>query len=399
MQSTDSFQPLQLKGEVLDMEFTVDTDHRKRRRNRTTQSCLNCHTSKRKCDRKRPCQRCIQLGLTGLCVYEIDDPALRDDPSVDESTRLRNRIAELESLVRELRGKPHPRWAESTFGNGDPNEKWHSRAAKCQPLAKRRGHSPARLGLGDIRSQSALMSPVKSEPSGENGGLYRFTPSPTSARYNGYDQQGQQQQPGFDGSYSNTPSTSPSVNYTNGNGSGPIPSSYSDGGYNLSGSDDGNVYGSDQYNQNICSCRTNPATGLAYIGLAQQLQSSLSSLRQYSHHPSNTTCSLYRRIVDLDNAMQYVPVARSQTADQAHSSHLSGNEPTETHPLSTNGFASALPDRDITTPLSASSGHGSFHTGSSAGVAPQEWNALAAAGYNPYFPVHTEHNLYQQVIT
>lgn len=28
----------------------------------------------------------------------------RDDPSVDENTRLRNRIAELESLVRELRG-------------------------------------------------------------------------------------------------------------------------------------------------------------------------------------------------------------------------------------------------------------------------------------------------------
>lgn len=73
-----------LKGEVLDLEFTLDSDHRKRRRNRTTQSCLNCHTSKRKvrrptplspfnpiltfeassqCDRKRPCQRCIQLGL------------------------------------------------------------------------------------------------------------------------------------------------------------------------------------------------------------------------------------------------------------------------------------------------------------------------------------------------
>lgn len=54
-------------------------------------------------------------------MYEIDDPALRyvfclpkktqthyirsrDDPTVDENTRLRNRIAELESLVRELRG-------------------------------------------------------------------------------------------------------------------------------------------------------------------------------------------------------------------------------------------------------------------------------------------------------
>ena len=75
MMSTDAFQPLQLKGEVVDLEFTIDTDHRlvslllftsrlinrvgplyprsspknrKRRRNRTTQSCLNCHTSKRK---------------------------------------------------------------------------------------------------------------------------------------------------------------------------------------------------------------------------------------------------------------------------------------------------------------------------------------------------------------
>ncbi|KAF8207731.1 hypothetical protein K438DRAFT_1814127, partial [Mycena galopus ATCC 62051] len=46
----------------------VRPDHRKRRRNRTTQSCLNCHTSKRKCDRKRPCQRCIQLGLVSCVV-------------------------------------------------------------------------------------------------------------------------------------------------------------------------------------------------------------------------------------------------------------------------------------------------------------------------------------------
>jgi hypothetical protein len=29
---------------------------------------------------------------------------IRDDPTIDEATRLRNRIAELESLVRELRG-------------------------------------------------------------------------------------------------------------------------------------------------------------------------------------------------------------------------------------------------------------------------------------------------------
>ncbi|KAE9411428.1 hypothetical protein BT96DRAFT_912009 [Gymnopus androsaceus JB14] len=92
----------------------ADDDHRKRRRNRTTQSCLNCHTSKRMCDRKRPaCARCTQLGLTGLCVYEVDDPTQQTD-SQDESSRLLKRVAELEGVIRELKNKPHPRWASSS---------------------------------------------------------------------------------------------------------------------------------------------------------------------------------------------------------------------------------------------------------------------------------------------
>lgn len=28
MMPTDSYQPLQLKGEIMDLEFTIDTDHR-----------------------------------------------------------------------------------------------------------------------------------------------------------------------------------------------------------------------------------------------------------------------------------------------------------------------------------------------------------------------------------
>jgi hypothetical protein len=184
--TSDQFQPLQLKGEIMDLEFTVDTDHRKRRRNRTTQSCLNCHTSKRKCDRKRPCQRCIQLGLTGLCVYEIDDPALRDDPTIDETTRLRNRIAELESLVRELRGKPHPRWAETSFRDGDPSEKWHSRATKCLPSSnKRRAPSPELVqdqNPSHTRLQSTMLTPIKTESSSDSSShLFRFSPSPPAA--------------------------------------------------------------------------------------------------------------------------------------------------------------------------------------------------------------------------
>ncbi|KAJ3575100.1 hypothetical protein NP233_g1326 [Leucocoprinus birnbaumii] len=97
-----------------DVKPAAEGDHRKRRRNRTTQSCLNCHTSKRMCDRKRPaCARCTQLGLTGLCVYEVDDPNQCSDPQ-DESARLLKRVAELEGVIRELKNKPHPRWIQAT---------------------------------------------------------------------------------------------------------------------------------------------------------------------------------------------------------------------------------------------------------------------------------------------
>ncbi|KAJ7113815.1 hypothetical protein C8R44DRAFT_589921, partial [Mycena epipterygia] len=70
------------------------------RRNRITQSCLNCHATKRMCDRKRPCSRCCQLGLTGNCVYETDDPSTHGKQ--DERTRLISRIAELEGVIREV---------------------------------------------------------------------------------------------------------------------------------------------------------------------------------------------------------------------------------------------------------------------------------------------------------
>lgn len=124
-----------------------------------------------------------------------------------------------------------------------------------------------------------------------------------------------------------TPSSSPSIPYHGGPNPGSVPSSYSDGGsYTLSGSDDGNPYNADQYSssgsaQNFCPCRTSPGTGVAYISLAQQLQSSLNSLRQYSHHPPNTSCLLYRRIVELNNIMQYVFVAFSLLS-QAIAAHF-----------------------------------------------------------------------------
>ncbi|KAK2463380.1 hypothetical protein APHAL10511_004606 [Amanita phalloides] len=393
MLPSESFQPLQLKGEIMDLEFTLDTDHRKRRRNRTTQSCLNCHTSKRKCDRKRPCQRCIQLGLTGLCVYEIDDPALRDDPSVDENTRLRNRIAELESLVRELRGKPHPKWAENNFRDGDPTEKWHSRAAKCTSISKRNGHTVD--GTNGTRgvSNMSLLSPIKTEPSPESPTqLYRFTPSPapyhntfhadgrgssSSSYENGHHRHsygvngnGSVQ---FHGQIQNTQLNDQTTNSVQGSqhengGSYPITRNY----------EDGRPY-EDQYATNghcYCPCRNSPATAATYIGLQQQLRSSVTSLRQYMSHSSNTPCAMYRRVVELYHLLQ-------------------GNDPND----SGHNYESRTPS-EIMSPISASSGPTSFHTGSPQAVSPQEWNNLTNGGYNSYFPISSgEHNIYTHVIT
>ncbi|KAF8495079.1 hypothetical protein JB92DRAFT_2748266, partial [Gautieria morchelliformis] len=78
-------------------------DHRRRRRNRMRASCLNCYASKRKCDKKRPCGRCVRLGTTGLCVYEVEDIGGRDNRETNEIRHLRHRIAELESVIRALK--------------------------------------------------------------------------------------------------------------------------------------------------------------------------------------------------------------------------------------------------------------------------------------------------------
>ncbi|CAA7261626.1 unnamed protein product [Cyclocybe aegerita] len=135
-----------------DSQPAPEGDHRKRRRNRTTQSCLNCHTSKRMCDRKRPaCARCTQLGLTGLCVYEVDDPSQRTDAQ-DESSRLLKRVAELEGVIRELKNKPHPRWIQPA-SSGEDFEKWQ-----------------ARLAAGDESCSSSAPSPPNSSPCSERGG-------------------------------------------------------------------------------------------------------------------------------------------------------------------------------------------------------------------------------------
>jgi hypothetical protein len=98
---------------------------------------------------------------------------------VDEVTKLRNRIAELESLVRELRGKPHPRWVDnnannSSAGGDDISEKWHTRAFK-----KSAGAGSQQLTIKTEEHSSDYLSPHRrpgmySHPSNDG----HFSPSP-----------------------------------------------------------------------------------------------------------------------------------------------------------------------------------------------------------------------------
>ncbi|KAI0335725.1 hypothetical protein GY45DRAFT_1239785 [Cubamyces sp. BRFM 1775] len=353
----------------MDFELAgMEVDHRKRRRNRTTQSCLNCHTSKRKCDRKRPCQRCIQLGLTGLCVYEVDDPALRDDPNVDENTRLRNRIAELESLVRELRGKPHPKWAEPNFCDGDMTEKWHSRSSRRLQYQKlpRDRHDD---GGGQMQGGHPRMPPaIKTEADPSQHQLYRFTPSPPSSAvdnastqsYNLYRAQDGQQHghavysPTDDSSCYSSPSSASVMTY---NDSRHGPNAVANG---------DQYYHEQQYVQPSCTCVTNPAAGNALIGLTNQLQNTLALLRQLPEHAPRHSCVILRRVTELNDIMH-----------GNHSGSMSGASSYE--------GLSTTPETELSmSPISTSS-----QSSVSAPSLHEQWsNAMPqSAGYDTYFPV------------
>ncbi|KAH8091053.1 hypothetical protein BXZ70DRAFT_899062 [Cristinia sonorae] len=361
----------------MDFDLGIEVDHRKRRRNRTTQSCLNCHTSKRKCDRKRPCQRCIQLGLTGLCVYEVDDPALRDDPNIDESTRLRNRIAELESLVRELRGKPHPRWAEPNFCDGDATEKWHSRSSKRSQFHRQKREYPE--DNGHSVENSMVSAVVKVEPSSEQRRLYRLSPSPTGLSYSNHHQHPQHHHvaddcsPSDDASLCSTYSSPSSATYHN-RQSGPSPIAMSNN----------DVYYPQPYIrdsipvQPTCTCLTNPAAGHSLIAFTHQLQSTLQLLRHLPEHSATRNhCVILRRIVELNDLLH-----NSQHHPNQHpSSHYDGI-PTPT-------------ESELMSPISTSS-HSSMNN-----AMPQEWSSMgghsSTSHYDTYFPVNAgEHGVYQK---
>ena len=234
-------------------------------------------------------------------------------------------------------GKPHPRWAESSFRDGDPNEKWHSRATKCVPLPKRNGQQPqqqqttqsqqSQLPDDMLRNGRPGLNPIKTEPTQEaNAQLYRFSPSPApSMRYHTFQADVRSDssssfdndpRPGYNPTNGSGMYPTNATHYTSGTGS-TAPSTYSDGGggvtYPLSNSDDGNTSYGDHFSVNssspqshfLCTCRSNPALGITYLQLSQTVQQSLNSMRQYNHSTSSH-CVLFRRVLELSNALQYV---------------------------------------------------------------------------------------------
>lgn len=329
-------------------------------------------------------------------------------------------------------GKPHPRWAETSFRDGDPNEKWHSRATKCAPLPKRHAPPPGsdeHLRGGGPGGGRALLSPIKTEPLTEaNAHLYRFSASPApSMRYHTFqadvrsDSASSFEDGGGGGArygpaggsqgggmpYSGPPppngANANGGGYTNGGGGGPAPSSYSDGGGGgggYPGSDDGHAYG-EHYSAGggsppmhySCSCRAAPALGAAYMNLAQTVSAAIGALRQFGpHHQGGAQCAVYRRVLELHSALQCVFSFSSPAAALTPLSSFWRSSGTDSPGLVGPAYDSGPPsDSEIMTPLSASSGHASFHTGSP-GVSPQEWTHMAAAGFNPYFPVAPEHH-------
>lgn len=417
---------VQFNGEMIDFQLNLDVDHRKRRRNRTTQSCLNCHTSKRKCDRKRPCSRCIQLGLTGLCVYEVDDPAIRDDPNVDEITKLRNRIAELESLVRELRGKPHPRWVDAGQGSntgseGDLSDKWHTRA-----------HKKPAIAIGSQMSVKMESEPFSDLSYHQYQHRHHHQQLSLQQRHHDNHQQGQH--------YS--PSPPLSMAPSSGSSSSP-PRDEIDSAY----------YPHHDFhtssNGSSCHCIVNPVVAPHLLSLTQQLQSIYAILNRLPEHNSEEGCLVLDRIAALNNFLQlhqkhevfsYQQHVGGNAQAQAHHHHLQSNNPVlgsltnQQHfsPLpsphsvefdhfvhhSPHHFAGpgGTPDSELMRPESTSSSGSTFSPchqqqtqlgspwyqavsspNSSAGI-----NGLGhGPGYNPYFPVSpgvngSPHSLQQQ---
>ena len=199
-------------------------------------------------------------------------------------------------------GKPHPRWAEPNFCDGDATEKWHSRSSRRTQAQFARQRREFQEGGGQI--DGANVSPViKVEQDATQRHLYRLSQSPPSLNSHPQHTPGNCS-PSDNSSLCSYPSSGSGVEYNN----------TRQNGTSLSMSNNNDLYYPQPYIrpsdaspvQPSCTCLTNPAAGHPLIALTHQLQSTMEILRQLPEHANRNQCLMMKRITDLNDMMQYV---------------------------------------------------------------------------------------------
>ncbi len=298
-------------------------------------------------------------------------------------------------------GKPHPKWAEPNFCDGDANEKWHSRSSRrlqYQKVGRDRHDDGQHLQGANGRVPPAIKTEQASDPNQQN--LYRFTPSPTHPAVDGSSAhtyglyRGQHAQavysPADDSSCYSSPSSASVMTYSEAR----------------HGVSNGDHYYHEQPHQHQhqqyvqapappCACLTNPAAGTALIGLTTQLQNTAVLLRQLpEHNTSRQACAIVRRVTELNEIMQCVPphfvccLSRARRLTQCVVSFLSSGNAVSGGPSSYEGLSTPTETELSMSPISTSS---QSSMGASAPGMHEQWPSAASmaqsAGYDSYFPV------------
>ncbi|CDO74454.1 hypothetical protein BN946_scf184979.g9 [Trametes cinnabarina] len=277
---------------------TPEDDHRRKRRNRPTQSCLNCHTSKRMVNKF--------INVAGSC--RSND--IQQTNAHDEAARLQKRVAELESIIRELKNKPHPRWAQS---GGPTTPDPHATSGAVENLGASESRSPSR---GTRFVASPL--PVSPKSPTRSRGLTPSSPSSALGTSSGTSPFGSP-------SPLVTPTSelpSPTDPYTG--TTSDLINSMLDSDYDLSsilsscraGNHDpsGDAYLNNMletlltapdacpsgHSQDHCGCLNDHKSYNTVLELSLRLRRATQVLAQYANHGAQSDCKVHQRISELD---------------------------------------------------------------------------------------------------
>ena len=225
-------------------------------------------------------------------------------------------------------GKPHPRWADPNYYEGDASDKWHTRSAKRLGANKqRRPQSPGQNGNGPTSGISVKTEPVNDM---QHSAYYRLSPSPppnsavsTTLAYGVNTVQTNHFSSGFDGTVAASGGT--------GNACSPVsysPSSPADYGDSASSSSSG-MNGAYHFSPDArklctrphfpstdttprdtfrydeqCGCTSNPTSGHTFSTIARQLDAISNYLQQLPEHSQSQKCGIFRRIQELRSILQ-----------------------------------------------------------------------------------------------